>query len=369
MTPDPAMPARRPGLDRARPWRIVGRLVILAGLLILTVVQWTHSRAQEAARRPYRLGHYPQVLREALDHLDHRPWSREAARLAALSLSRLDFPDEAEPYYRRAGGLALEDLQVRALAIHRANQRERAIEAYTAILDRRPDDPTALRRLAVLRMTQGDLQGAIRLAERLVDDPDRVEVIRGYTMLGSFHHNLRDHERAVSAYARVLELDPELKDQPLPRRQFWVEYAQDLVNLGQAERGQAIVGRAMREVGEDAELWDLLGQAYYLGGATEDAERAYRRALELDPTSARATVNLGQALLARGEAAEAVACLERVLQRQPNHYAALYNLILANRRLGRMEEAARLQARADDLRRQRGTPTTGMGGPSSSPSP
>jgi tetratricopeptide (TPR) repeat protein len=342
---------------------------VLAGLLTLTVVQATWSRALEAARAPYRLGQYTQSLRAALDHLDRRPWSREAARLAALSLSRLDFPDQAEPYYRRAGSLSREDLQVRALAIHRANRRPEAIAAYTDILKRWPDDPTTLRRLAVLLVTQGDMQGAIRLAERLARSPDRLEAIRGLTMLGSFNHNIRDHERSASAFARVLELDPELNDQPLPRRQFWVEYAQELIELGQTDRARDILARALREAGDDAELWTLVGQSYHLEGASEDAERAYRRALELDPNATLARVNLGQTLLARGQAEEAVETLRRVLEQQPNHYTALYNLILANRRLGRIEEADRLQRRADELRRRHGPPTTGMGGPPSSPSP
>lgn len=349
--------------------RVVGRVIVLSGLLALAVFQATRTNALAEARTPLRLGHYPQALRLALDHLDRRPWSREASRIAALCLSRMDFPDRAEAYYRRAGRLSVDDLQVRALGIHRSNQRERAIAAYTTILERRPDDPTALRLLSVLHMTQGNLQDAIRLAERLAQDPDRRESIRGYTMLGSFNHNLRDHERSASAFAKVLELDPELKDQPLPRRQFLVEYAQELIDLGQPQRGRDMVARAMREVGEDSELWSLLGQSYYLGGQPAEAVRAYRRSLELDPEFTPARVALAQALLAAGETEEAAEILDGVLKQEPSHYAALYNAILANRRLGRAEEADRLQARADELRQRHGAPTTGMGGPQSSPSP
>lgn len=359
-----AAPIERPG----RVGRGAARLAALAGLLGLAAFQATRSEALEAARVPYRLGHYPQALRLALDHLDRRPWSREAARLAALSLSRLDFPQRAEPYYHRAGALTVDDLQVRALGIHRSNQRDEAVAAYKAILERRPEDPTALRLLAVLQMTQGNLQDAINLAERLARDPDRLESLRGYTMLGSFNHNLRDHERSASAFARVLEMDPELKDQPLPRRQFWVEYAQELIDLGQAERGRDAVARALREEGDDPELWSLLGQAYYLSGDAVEAQRAYRRALQRDPDFTPALVNLGQALMAAGQSEEAVEILSRVLRQQPNHYAALYNLILANRRLGRVQEADRLQRQVDELRKRHGPPTTGMGGPPSSPS-
>ena len=45
-------------------------------------------------------GELTTCLRYSLDHLERRPWSREAALLAARCLSRLDFADAAEPYYR-----------------------------------------------------------------------------------------------------------------------------------------------------------------------------------------------------------------------------------------------------------------------------
>ncbi len=48
-------------------------------------------------------GELTSCLRDSLDHLGRRPWSRDAALLSAQCLSRLDFAADAEPYYRRAG--------------------------------------------------------------------------------------------------------------------------------------------------------------------------------------------------------------------------------------------------------------------------
>ncbi len=62
----------------------------------------------------------------------------------ALCLSRLDFPDEAERYYQKAGPVDVKHANVRAYAILRANRREDAIAALQAILKR---DPRDLRRL------------------------------------------------------------------------------------------------------------------------------------------------------------------------------------------------------------------------------
>ena len=73
-------------------------------------------------------------LQHALDHLERRPWSRDAALLAGRCLSRLDYADQAEPYYRRAGRLLLQDQQVRAYGLVRGPHPELAIPAYREII-------------------------------------------------------------------------------------------------------------------------------------------------------------------------------------------------------------------------------------------
>jgi len=66
-------------------------------LAILTAWNVTRSDALDRAEHAYNRVDLPGCLGLALDHLDRRPWSREAARLAALCLSRLDFADRAAP--------------------------------------------------------------------------------------------------------------------------------------------------------------------------------------------------------------------------------------------------------------------------------
>ncbi len=71
------------------------------------------------ADRPRRPD-YLRALQHALDVLDNHPGHGEAARLAALCFSQLDYGAQAEPYYRiarAAGPMRLEDLHVRALGL------------------------------------------------------------------------------------------------------------------------------------------------------------------------------------------------------------------------------------------------------------
>src|SRR3954468_1605627 len=129
------------------------RLLAIASLLAFTAWNVTRSDALEEALAACRRGDFATGLGKAEDHLDRRPWSREAARIAALCLSRLDFPDQAEGYYRRAGELGLDDLHVRAYGLVRGNRRQQAEEAYRQILSSRPEDLLTLRRLGAELIT------------------------------------------------------------------------------------------------------------------------------------------------------------------------------------------------------------------------
>src|ERR1700729_2568757 len=91
--------------------------VVLIGLSILTGWNLTRSDAIADARRSYTRADLVPCLEHALDHLERRPWSREAALLAGRCLSRLDYAEEAEPYYGRAGQLDLSDSHIRALGL------------------------------------------------------------------------------------------------------------------------------------------------------------------------------------------------------------------------------------------------------------
>ncbi len=70
--------------------------------------------------------------------------------LAARCLSRLDYSEQAEPYYRRAGRLSLNDQQIRAYCLVRGPHPERAIPAYREILEIDPDNVAAMRRFAAV---------------------------------------------------------------------------------------------------------------------------------------------------------------------------------------------------------------------------
>ena len=154
-------------------------------------------------------------LQHALDHLERRPWSREAALLAARCLSRLDYAEQAEPYYRRAGRLSLNDLQIRAYGLVRGPHPELAIPAFHEILELSPGNLAAMRRLAAVLLAQNDTEQLLKLADRLSHSAGG-EVI-GSMLRGTVYHNDKNPQQAVAAFERVLQLDPELREMPASR--------------------------------------------------------------------------------------------------------------------------------------------------------
>jgi tetratricopeptide (TPR) repeat protein len=320
---------------------------VLTGLSVLTTWNLTQSAALRAARRAYSQGDLPRSLKHALDHLQRQPWSREASLLAANCLSRLDYADEAEPFFSRAGQLSLADSQVRAYGLARGPHPERAIAAYQQILQGSPDNVTALRRLAGVLLARNDTEELLKLAERLSVIPGGAVI--GQTLRGVVHHNDKNPQQAVIAFQRVLELDPDLRQMPLPPRLFWSHLVDDLVLCGQADEAGRQLTRVLSR-SRDAELMNRLGRIRFLQGALDDAQRCFDEALQWDPGNSTTHLNLAKLALQRQERDQALEHLSQARILAPRQYEVLYNLASLYRQLGRPIDADRIQAVIKQLR-------------------
>ncbi len=332
----------------------MGRSILVACFLAVTAWNVTRSQALAEAKLAYAKQDVVRALQKALDHLGRRPWDREAQLLAARCYSQLDFADDAEPYYRRAGPLSLDDLQVRALALVRSNLRERAVQAYREILARWPDDVTALRRLAAVRLSQNGNRNLndelVELAERLIKVPGGAAV--GFTLKGVVYHNDDSPETAVINLERVLELDPELRVMPLPKREFWSYLASDLLAIGRSADVRRYLLRATQQ-SPDSVLLNQLGSAYQQEGAIDEAERCWRQAIERDPRYSAPLLNLGRLDLQRNRLDDALKHLNQALELAPDGRETVYVLSQVYRRLGRMADAERLLKDSEEKRRKR----------------
>jgi tetratricopeptide (TPR) repeat protein len=343
----------RLGKLRARSSRAtLGVVLSVIGLLILTAWNVTRSGVVLDARRAYTRGDLVLCLERALDHLDRQPWSREAALLAGRSLSRLDYADEAEPYFRRAGRLTQNDTQIRAYGLVRGPHAERAIPVYNELLARWPDNVIALRRLAAVQLSRDNTTESIKLADRLISIPSGAVI--GHTIRGVVYHNDRNPQEAVAAFERVLALDPGLREMPLSRRLFWSHLADDLIECGRIDDAKHQLSSVLTE-DSDPELMNRLGRVYFLQGSLEDAERCFRQAAEWGPIEFDPHLNLAKLAMQRKDPEGALTHLSEAKLRAPREYTVLYSLASVYRQLGRPDDAKRIQDALAQLRE--GSPT------------
>lgn len=353
-----------------------------ASLAGLTWWNATHSPSLTRSREAERTGKFAAAVRESLVHLRWRPWSQEAARRAGRCLSRLDFAEEAEPYYARALRLTREDRHIRAYGLVRANQRDRALAAYDAILKRDPTDVSALQLKAGVLLSMSRWTDVVAVGQKLAEIPEGpFEVLKpitagedwalwpsklpsapvvGYSLQGLGHHDNQDSKPAVDAFLRVLELDPELNDLPISRAMFWSMLASDLLSLGRAD---AVIGylEKVPEASNDADLMHLLARAYYLKSSLDEAERLWGEILLIRPDHTPSLLNLGRLELNRDHAEEAVGYLEKAAALSPRSYETAYSLSMAYQRLGREEESKQMREKSDALRRELNVQPRGMG--------
>ena len=67
----------------------------------------------------------------------------------------------------------------------------------------------------------------------------------GATVRAVVYHNDDNPQAAAAAFEHVLELDPELREMPLPRRLFWSHFADDLIASGRIEDAGKYLSKAV----------------------------------------------------------------------------------------------------------------------------
>jgi tetratricopeptide (TPR) repeat protein len=351
----PAPTVRSPYLWRRLTWAVLAVLATF-GLAAGAYLAWRFDPLEQA-RTAVDERDYRRALKSAQDYLRKRPEDPAASLLLARSLSRLGQGGQAEEYFKRSAPLGLADSHDRAYGLVLAGKPEQAAEIYFDMIKRWPDDVLALKRLAGVLMELKAWKPALLVSERLIRIPEGE--VAGQTLAGIGFHVARHAAQAVSSFERILQLDPDLKEMPLPRRLFWNHLALDLIALGRTAEARGYLKRALAEE-EDAYLRELLGVTHEKEGSPGAAEKCWRQALAMDPRNADTLLDLGRLDLGRGRFDEAVELLTRAVEASPNSVDPVYNLSRAYRLKGDLAKARNYERRAQEPRRAQ-PPRGGMG--------
>lgn len=127
---------------------------------------------------------------------------------------------------------------------------------------------------------------------------------------------------------------------------------QQLVGLCRAQRfaeATPLAREFTRRWPKHAVGWHALAACAQAAGDTDEAIRAYRRALSIEPDNPDAHNNLGLLLADSGDPAEASKSYRRALRIRPGSAITHYNLGLALEALDRLDEAADCHRRALEI--------------------
>ena len=148
---------------------------------------------------------------------------------------------------------------------------------------------------------------------------------------------------AVEAFRKSVALDP--------------KFAAARINLGIGLFYLPDLSSARTEMEQALALAPEALQPHYLLGLIarqenrlEDGEAAFRKVLATDPRDVGANVNLSQVLLQQRKYEQAIPLLETAVGSEPYNVTAVYNLGVAQTRMGRREEGQRTTARFQELR-------------------
>jgi len=240
----------------------------------------------------------------------------------------------------------------RAEQIAEANDRVRqgdysaAAEVLAPLIDDQTQDAALLALYGEVLLASGDAKNAVSLLERAIQaDPERPRL---HFQIASAYTSLGEVDKALAAFAREIELneDPEIRYRAhlnrsilLKRGQQWADAAASLeqalllkpdqpdayaelttlyLQAGDLSQATATLARGAEAGFRSARLYFNVGARLYNDRQYEQAEEAFRSALEIDGEMAEAEKSLAATLSKLDRTAEAREHLGRYLELRPD---------------------------------------------------
>ncbi len=309
--------------DRSDYYLLVGETFLAEGE-VAQAVQWFEKGIQQSPSKlvlVVRMVRTLNILREfdrslklLEDSMPRFPRSDEMQRLQAETyMDKKDY-DRAIEIYRRIVAEkpdSLDGYRLLVDALSRAERHDQALEAVRQAEQRigRSEDVDSMRGIALFQQKRFDA------AEKLFKDLARRSSRNADTyhyFLGSIYLEQKRFDLARKSFEKAIELNPTNdsalnalgymladlgKDLPMARK--LVEQANRLnpgaphildslgwvsFKMGRLDEAREYVERAARLIGEDAEVFEHLGDIYRAQGDTQRAVEYWRKSLQLDKT-------------------------------------------------------------------------------------
>lgn len=301
-------------------------------------------------------------------------------------LFALGRPVEAAAVFERLSAMDPANDQVRfnvALCLYQSKRYRDAVAALQPLAQRSLVDGDVLNLLADAHEAEGQVAEAIAALQRAVSLYPREEShylslaalclkhesyelgleianvglrnvpgsARLHAMRAAIRAQLGDFDGAQADFEQAARLDPAQPGGP-------VGLSLTMRQTGRLEESIELLRAQVRQRPHDPAINLLLAQALLRKNLAADApelveaREALLRAIEVEPDLARARVELGKLYLRAGDDEKAIDQLRRAVALDPSDRRATYQLLVALRRAGRMEETQPLAERLREIMEQ-----------------
>lgn len=221
-------------------------------------------------------------------------------------------------------------LMMEGIDRYRHGRMPAAMDAYRAVIARRPDMGLAYRRLAFLQWEAGETSDAITTLRqgRQKTGPDIDLDIR----MGTYLAETGAAGEAVRILEGVTGADPANTE---ALNALGIAYAR----AGRAKDALAAFERVLARDPRDAFAFENIGTVHLSRNDLAAARVAFTRAIQNDPRSSRAHAGLGVVALQTGAREEAIGYWRRAVELDRTNYDALYNLCVELLNAGRPADA------------------------------
>lgn len=286
--------------------------------------------------------------------LDEAPGNADALQMRAVLAVADQNVEQAIADLRRV----LRDYPERLSAQHLLGQahavREEydlAEEAFLRAIELNPNDPVAYLQLSEVRVRIGDSQGALTVLDQLLEKipenaaaqlaiarirfsaqdwgalaetADRIRETRpdhplGYYLAGSALQRQGQHEEAIAAFEKALEIRPDAVE-PL------VALARSQMALSNSPAAERRVRQVLERSPNSLVAINLLGDIQVSAGNTKGAIETYKEAARFHPKSPRAYERLAELYFSAGDLTAARQVLERGVEHTARNGFLLFRL-------------------------------------------
>ncbi len=306
--------------------RLIAEAVATVTALDLTNGEWFTEDAC-AAWLGHTLFHQKMGLEETQRRLQVPPFAGQtgaADRAKALASRIASLNKRMTPQEGMAAAQSFEEAivdrpqdwylrQQYAFLLASANQHEKALEQWQAVVKVIPHDPASVYELgsAYNRMKQRQkaeetLRQAIALRER---HP------KAWNSLGICLSHQNDFTGSYDAFAQAVAYDPGYAE-------AYVNWGLVLANRGNHDLAQAKYRSALKANPHYYPAYQHLGESLNKANAFEEAAEVYGKLVEHLPNSANARINLAFARMKLGDHEAAITLLQEAIQLEPNNTTA-----------------------------------------------